>query len=606
MKKIMSLVMCVFLIVGLMIGCASEQGVEDTENVSIEENDTQSSSIKDENANSVVSGRTATDEDMFSNRDYEGTYSENGSVTIQLNGDSAIASSNSVKISGGTITITEEATYVISGQLSDGMIIVDANDSAKIQIVFDNAAIHSETSAALYILEADKVFVTLAEGSENTLSNGGAFVAIDDNNIDATLFSKQDLTFNGSGSLTISSPAGHGIVCKDDLVYTDGTYVITAASHGLDVNDSTRITDEAYITVDAGKDGIHCENSDDTALGYVYISGGVVEVEAEGDGISAGSYMQIEGGVINVLAGGGSSNGSQTSSGFYGGFGGGKRQGQSSTVSTTTDDSTSMKGLKAVGNIEIAGGTIKINSADDAIHSDGSAIISGGMYEIESGDDAVHAEDTLTVTACDMTVTKCYEGLEAEKLYIQGGNIIITASDDGLNASGGTDASGTAGGRDGMFGGGRGKGGFSGGSGVIEISGGNLTVYSSGDGLDSNGTLTISGGYIYVANPSSGDTSVLDADSSPVITGGTFISTGASQMMAQSFASSSTQGVIACTVGNQKAGSMVTVTDSNGTVVIEYDVEYSCVLVIISSADIVKGETYTLNIGSASGDVIAN
>ena len=607
MKKLISIFMCGMLILGLMTGCSSEQSME--ENANTEVNNSVTDSPNNDTADAVI-----TDTDMFSDRDYAGTYSENESVIIELTGESATASSNSVKISGGTITITEEATYVITGKLTDGMLVVNADDSAKIQIVFDGVSINSETSAALYILEADKVFVTLAEGSENTLSNGGSFVSIDDNNIDATLFSKQDLTFNGNGSLTISSPAGHGIVCKDDLVYTDGNYMITSASHGMDVNDSVRVTDTANVTVDAGKDGIHCENTDDTTLGYVYISGGIVNIEAEGDGISANAYMQIEDGEITILAGGGSSNGSNHSSGSYGGFGGDFHGGSgggikpghdTNTVETTdTDDSTSMKGLKAVGNIVIAGGTIDINSADDAIHSDSSVTVKGAEYVLESGDDAVHAEDTLTITMCDMTISKSYEGLEAKEIYVQGGNIVLTASDDGLNASGGNDSSGTGGGRDGMYGGGR--GGFGSSTGKIEVSGGNLTIYASGDGLDSNGTLTISGGYIYVANPSSGDTSVIDADSTPIITGGTFISTGASQMMAQSFGGSSTQGVIACTVGNQSAGSKVTVTDAEGHQVIEYDVEYSCVLVIISNPDIVKGETYTLSVGSTAGTVTAN
>lgn len=153
---------------------------------------------------------------------------------------------------------------MISGTLDDGMLVVDASDTAKVQLVFDGVQISSGTSAALYVLEADKVFLTLAEGTENALSNGGEFVAVDDNNIDGALFSKQDLTVNGAGSLTVTSPAGHGIVCKDDLVITGGVYIVYAAGHGIDVNDSIRIAD-AKLTVDAGKDGIHAENNDDSS-----------------------------------------------------------------------------------------------------------------------------------------------------------------------------------------------------------------------------------------------------------------------------------------------------------------------------------------------------
>ncbi len=585
-KRLISLFFLLILLLGMLTGCSTQNSSDST-------------------ADPAEVDFSQTDADMFTDRDYETDYNESGSILIQLNGDSATASSDSVQISGSTITITEDATYIISGTLDDGMIIVNAPDTAKMQLILNGVNINSETSAPLYILEADKVFITLAAGTENTLSNGGTFTAIDENNIDAALFSKQDLTLNGSGTLTVISPAGHGIVCKDDLVITSGTYTITSASHGLDANDSVRITN-ASITVDAGKDGIHAENNDDASLGFVYISSGTLAIEAEGDGISAGAYMQIEGGTFDVLAGGGSENGSKSSSDSYGGFMGGGRMQQSSSSGTASDDGTSMKGLKAENSILISDGTFTIDSADDALHSNVSITINGGIFEIASGDDAVHAEDTLTITACALQVSTSYEGLEAMNIYIKGGDIIINASDDGLNAAGGNDSSGIVGGRDGMFGGkGMNSGTSSSSNGNMEISGGNLTVYASGDGLDSNGSLTISGGYIYVANPTANDTSVIDTDAGAVITGGTFISTGSTTMMAQSFSSSSTQGVIACTTGTQSAGSTITVKDSNGNVLISYDAEYTCVLVIISSPDIVKGKTYTLTAGSTSGSVEA-
>ena len=623
MKKRICILLTLVLILATLAGC--DKTSEGTDNGNADNNSTKNSitnsSDTDDNgeensteAKVESADFSESDEDMFTNRDYSTDYDENESIIIQLNGTSATASSDSVKISGSTVTITEDKTHIISGTLDDGMIIVEADDTAKLQLVFNGVNINSETSAALYIVSADKVFVTLAEGTENTLSNGGAFEAIDENNIDGAIYSKQDLTFNGAGTLTVTSPSGHGIVCKDDLVFTSGNYTVASASHGLDVNDSVRIAN-ASLDIDAGKDGIHSENDEDTALGFVYISSGTINVEAEGDGIVAGAYLRVVDGTIDLLTGGGSENGSKANSGSYGGFMGGGRHEQapgatdkalgSTNQDTTADDTTvSMKGLKAVSGILISGGAITIDSADDSIHSDTSVTIDGGKIQIASGDDGVHAEEILTITECNLNVSKSYEGLEAHEIYVSGGDIVLNASDDGLNASGGTDASGTTGGRDGMFGGGGMHSSNS--DGVIEVSGGNITVYASGDGFDANGTLTFSDGYIYVANPTSGDTSVLDSDSDPVITGGTFISTGSTTMMAQSFSSSSTQGVIACTTGNQSAGSTVTVEDSAGNVIVSYEVEYDCVLVIISSPDIVKGETYTLTIGQASGSIQAN
>ena len=368
------------------------------------------------------------------------------------------------------------------------------------------------------------------------------------------------------------------------------------------------------FNIDAGKDAIHAENTDDTSLGFIYIGGGTIKAEAEGDGIAAGAYMQIADGTIDILVGGGSENGSKEHSDNFGGFMGGGHGGgrpgemrpdssQGSTI-TTDESSTSMKGLKATNSLLISGGNFTINSADDSVHSDVSVIINGGTFAIASGDDAIHAEDTLTVTAGKIDISESYEGLEALHIDVQGGDIKLVANDDGLNAAGGTDQSGTTGGRDGMFGGGKGGmgggfGGMSSENGSIVISGGNLYINSSGDGLDANGTLEITGGYTVVVGPTQGDTATLDYDKSGIITGGTFIGTGASGM-AQSF-SDSEQGVVAISVGNQSAGTKIVLKDKSGNTIIEHTPELNFAVVILSSPDIKKSETYTVTVGSESG-----
>ncbi len=604
MKKIFFVLLILTLMLSLLVGC----GKDADSNTPTENQDGISST-----ATPVEVDFSKTDTDMFTERDNKTDYDMSKAVTIKLSGTTATTSSDSVKISGSKITITEEATYIVSGELTDGMLIVDAPDTAKLQIILSGANITSKTSAALYILKADKVFLTLADGTENTLTNGGSFTAIDDNNIDGALFSKQDLTLNGTGSLTVTSPAGHGVVCKDDLVITGGTYTVNSSSHGLDANDSVRIANTT-LNIDAGKDVIHCENTDDTSKGFIYISSGSINGEAEGDGIAASAYLQIESGNFDLLIGGGSENGTKASSGNYGGFmgggHGGMRPGENQT-STTTEDTVSMKGLKATNSLLISGGNITINSADDSVHSDASVIINGGTFTITSGDDAIHAEDTLTVTAGNIDISESYEGLEALHIDVQGGDIKLKASDDGLNAAGGTDQSGNEGGRDGMFGGG-GKGGGMGGhggmssssNGSIKVSGGNLYINSSGDGIDANGTLEISGGYTTVVGPTQGDTATLDYDKSATITGGTFIGTGA-QGMAQTF-SDSEQGVVAVSVGNQSAGTKIVLKDKNGKTIIEHTPELNFAVVILSSPDIKKGESYSVTVGSKSGEFEAN
>lgn len=596
MKKLTSLTVFLCILCVLTAGCTKHPTHTDPavsqiiyDGVPTQPNSTSSPAAAD---NSLATLFPDSDPDTYS------TYEDSQSIRIQLNGNTATADSDSVLIAGSTVTLSQEATYIVSGTLHDGMLLVNAADTAKIQIVLQAASITSTSSAALYVRSADKVFVTLAQGTDNTLSNAGTFVAIDENNIDAAVFAKDDLTFNGTGSLTVTSPVAHGIVCKDDLAFTGGSYTVNAASHGCDANDSIRITGTTDMVIDAGKDGIRCENSDDASLGNIYFENGNLHIAAEGDGIAASAALQIDGGSFDLLTGGGSQNGTKERSDGFGGFMGGRPD----AYETQQDESgTSMKGMKAVGSLTINNGSFYINSADDAVHSDSSLTLNGGIFEISSGDDAFHAEDTLTVTQCTANISECYEGLEALHLDIRGGNISLLADDDGLNAAGGTDGSGT-GGRDGMFGGPGGMWGSSDGS--ISISGGNLQLTAYGDGIDANGSLTVSGGNIIVTGPDYGDTSTLDYDTTAVITGGTFIGTGAAGM-AQTF-SDATQGVIATRAGNLSAGEKITVTDSSGNVILTHTPSLPCSVLIFSSPALVAGVTYTITSDSVNGSFTAS
>lgn len=231
------------------------------------------------------------------------------------------AASSGVSISGNIITISKEGTYVLSGALSEGQIVVDA-DSAKVQLVLDNVDITCASSAAIYVKNADKTFITLAEGSENILMNTAEYEAIDDNNIDAVIFSKDDLTLNGKGTLTINSEYGHGIVSKDDLKLVSGTYNITAKNHALSGKDSVRIAAGTY-NLTSGKDGIHSENADDDEKGFVYIASGDFTIESTGDGIDASYVVQIDDGDFEITAGGGAENATKTHNDMPGGDPGG-------------------------------------------------------------------------------------------------------------------------------------------------------------------------------------------------------------------------------------------------------------------------------------------
>ena len=338
----------------------------------------------DSSTTSSSSINEADTSDMFSDRDKEVGYDESESVTISLADNSSSCESDAVSITENTITIKDEGTYILSGSLSDGMVIVEAEDTDKVQIVLNGASISNDQSAALYVRSADKVFVTTASGTENTLvHSGSSYTAIDENNIDAAIFSKSDLTLNGEGTLTVTAQEGHGIVSKDDLVLTSGTYVITSASHGLSGKDSVRIANGTY-TIVSGKDGIHAQNKDDSSSGFVYLAGGTYTISAGDDGIHAASNVTISEGKIDItqsyegieglsidIAGGEISvlasddginaaggNDSSSSEGFQGG----------------DDQFASTEGAY----IQISGGVLHVNASGDGIDSNGDITVSGG------------------------------------------------------------------------------------------------------------------------------------------------------------------------------------------------------------------------------------
>lgn len=454
---------------------------------------------------------TQTSSTWFSDRDLDGSYDESQAIDITLNGTSASCDADGVAISGSQVVISAEGIYRLSGTLEDGQIVVNAADTDKVQLVLDGVTIQSATSAAIYALEADKVFVTLAEGSENTLSNGGSYVAIDDNDIDSVIFAKTDLTLNGSGSLTIQAEAGHGVVSKDDLVVTGGSYTVTAASHGMTGKDSVAIAGGTF-TITSGKDGIHAENTEDTTLGALYIADGSYTIHAQGDAISASGALQIDGGTFDLTTGDGSASVDMTTSDSF-------APGRPDTTATqettsTEEDTTSQKGIKGESTYTINGGTFTIDSADDCLHAGGVMVLAAGEFDLSSGDDAVHCDDALTIQSGTFTIPYCYEGIEGLSITIEDGVFDITSNDDGLNAAGGADSSGFGG-----FGG-RPQDTFASSSdSFITINGGTFTIVSVGDSVDSNGDLTINGGTLDLTCNGSGNTT-LDCDGTYTNNGG--------------------------------------------------------------------------------------
>lgn len=535
-------------------------------------------------------------DDLFTDGDKEIGYDESTAVSIVLSGDGVVCGSDSVVISGSTVTITDGGTYLLSGTLANGQLVVEAEQTDKLHIVLNGVNLNCDTSAALYVKQADKVFLTLASQSQNTLSNGGEFIAMDENNIDAVIFSKDDLTLNGTGALTIYTAYGHGIVSKDDLAVTGGTYVVDAAGHGLCGKDSVRIADGTF-TLTTGKDGIHSEHAEDTALGYVYIAAGSFDVTSGGDGISASSLLQVEGGTVRITAGGGSQNGEVRAEepSPPGRRGEGAVTTAEPAAAETETDTVSTKGLKAGGNLILRGGALTIDAADDAVHSNASLAIAGGGLLLASGDDGIHADANVTLSGGEVTISQSYEGIEGQSLDIVGGTAVITASDDGLNAAGGSDQSG--------FGGGMGRDSFSADENCyIKISGGVVNINASGDGIDSNGSLSVSGGETYVSGATDSGNGALDYNGQAQITGGIIVASGASGM-AQNFGSDSTQGTILVRLEAGQTDGEIALLGSGGETILSHTPEKAYGSVVISCPQIKVGESYTLKTGAQSTEV---
>lgn len=354
---------------------------------------------------------TAVDtENMFTDRDRSGEYTPAECRQIKLDSRE-----------GGTVTLTEEGVYLLSGSLENGMVVVDAGETAKVQLVLENVEIKNSGGAAIYVKQADKVFLTLAEGTTNTLSGGESYESLDGNNIDGIIFSKSDLVINGGGSLAVTAVTGHGIVSKDDLKVTGGTVTVSAPGHGLSGKDSVRIaegtgTTPVTLNITAGKDGIHSGNEEREDKGFVYIEGGTVLI--------ADSYEGIEGN--NVLIAGGSIRLHASDDGIN--CAGGSENlllisGGSIYVSAQGD------GIDSNGSITVTGGEIYISgpesSMDGALDYEGSAQIAGGkLVAVGNIGMAMNFEETSTQGSALFRTSDCGAGTEV-RLENQEGDVLL-------------------------------------------------------------------------------------------------------------------------------------------------------------------------------------
>ncbi|MDD3192257.1 MAG: carbohydrate-binding domain-containing protein [Oscillospiraceae bacterium] len=531
----------------------------------------------------------------FSANDLDVGYEESEASYLEFSGDQVTVTGSGASYNGGVVTITAAGTYVLSGTLSDGQVCIEAGDSDKIHLVLNGVTIHCEDNPAIFIKSADKVFLTMADGSENDLSDGTTYVQTDsDSNLDGVIFSKADLAINGTGTLKISANYKHAIVSKDDLIVTGGQFVINAVGGGLHGKDCVKISGGTF-QLNTGGDAIQSSNAEDVTRGFVYIAGGTYEITAETDGIQAETVLLINGGNFTITTGNGSQNASVDAAGNqnqqWGGWG-------VTTTDAGADDGTSdsAKALKAGTELIVNGGDFNVDSSDDSLHCNGDLSISGGTLTISSGDDGIHADDATLIEGGEITILKSYEGIEGASVTISGGTIHLTANDDGVNAAGGNDGS--------AMGGRPGQNSFTANSSYfIRISGGTLTVNAAGDGLDSNGPLYVEGGTTFVNGPTNSGNGALDYDGTAEVTGGTILAIGSSGM-AQGFSGTSTQCSFLYNFGSAIAeGSEITLVDASGNTILSYTAEKSFQSVAISAPELVQGQTYQLSAGGQNAEI---
>ena len=507
-KYLIAVLILSMVVAGGVAGCKSAGSTAGS--TSSTSSSTQSAAVTAAASTTVTAADITYDDD-----DTNETWSEEDATTISLSGSLAEIDGDGASEADGIITINDAGTYVISGTLSDGQLVIDAGSDDVVHLILNGASITSSDGAAINAQQSGKLVITLAEGTENKITDGSTYSELDDSDEpDAAIFSKDDITINGSGSLTVKGNYKNGIHSKDGLKIVNGTITVDAANHTL-----------------SGKD-------------YV-----------------------------------------------------------------------------AVG-----GGTLNLTSTEDTIHSATDVSITDGSITINAGDDGIHADSTVTIDGGTIKIEKSNEGIEGTVVTINGGDVSVTASDDGINGSNGltgdstdettteetttdqtTDATNqpqpgdNAGGE--PPGNNPGRGGDMGGSMendesvLVEINGGTLYINAEGDSIDSNGSLSITGGDITIDGTTQGGNGIMDYNGTAEITGGTITGVGTSDM-AQLFSDSSTQySLLYGFDSTQSAGTKITLKDSSGNEAASITSAKTFGAVLISSSKLTEGGTYTLYAG---------
>lgn len=488
-------------------------------------------------------------------------------TTITLNTDSiSVDKENGTTIIGTKIIITSAGTYSINGTLEDGQIVVDTNDEETVKLILVGVNISSATNAPIYVEDAEKTVIVLADKTENYLTDS-------QNNADnGTISSRDDLTIYGNGALTVYGNCNDAIRSNDGLVIKSGNIMVTSVDDGVRGKDYLVIKG-GNVTVNSVGDGLKSDNDEEEDRGYVSIEGGTIKLTStQGDAVSAQTDLLVTGGAIMVTSGGGSN--------------------------AHPDENLSTKGLKAGVFMILDDGNFTVDSSDDAIHSDHKIIINNGAYQIASGDDGVHADTSVEINDGTVYISKCFEGLESKNITINGGHVELVAIDDGINLVNTTYTAPQQGGW--------GVGDFGPpGNYYLYVNGGFVYVEAGGDGVDTNGHIVMTDGVLIVNGPTDSMNAAIDYGETGGtfnITGGTLVAVGSSMMAQAPSPENSTQYSVLVNFNfTQSASTLVNIQTGSGETVLTFRPTKRYQSIVFSSAELSTGEYKVFLGGTTTG-----
>ncbi|MCD7845632.1 MAG: carbohydrate-binding domain-containing protein [Oscillospiraceae bacterium] len=482
----------------------------------------------------TTSAAAPTEEPVIAN-----ALNEAGAVSITLSGTEAHISGVGAAVSDGVVTIAYPGTYRVSGQLTEGQLLVNCGDyDGAVYIILDGAEISCSTGPALYVAQADETVIVLAAGTENTLRDGTDYIIQETQaqQSGAAVYSADEVIIQGEGALTVIGQCADGIRSKDGLTVEGGTLSVAAADDGLQGSDHVTVTG-GTITIISGGDGIH------TTEGAVTVSGGSLVISSGGDGIDAAAQAYVIGGTLDITAGSGPEN--------Y------------AAIALADESAKGLKGTEVL----ISDGTVSVSAADDGLHGE-NVTVSGGTVTIATGDDALRADGTVALTGGAVTVTESYEALEGAEVLLSGGTLTLAAETNGMDI----------------------------GTGGLTVSGGTLTLAASRP-LTVDGDVILSGGVLLLT--ATGEKAPLEfADIT--LTGATlavFASVDAETFQEGGTVPGSLLYTLPAAV---EAGTALNLSDAAGRVLFTLTTEASCASVLIASGALAQGQSYTLTAGETT------